>query len=181
MLKHRYLAHLLVLVLIVVACSGGASVESPDSVEVSDGGSDSVADASDDPPETTTTSINVQSDEDGENAVVSGTDEDGTEIPADFPMPVFEPSEVLSVVVSEVGGGTEFLIELEIAEGDADAAIAFYEDWYASGAIQLYVNTRGSGEGIYATLLGGNDVASANVVIWATTIFQLTLHWVSAE
>ena len=100
-------------------------------------------------------SIVIQSDDgeteieisgDDETVVISGTDESGedisiemggTEIPADFPMPVFDPSEVTHVSTFDMAGGSSFSVTLEIDPGNATDAIDFYKDWFEAEGMSV--------------------------------------------
>lgn len=126
-------------------------------------------------------SINIQSSDDDETVTISATDGDGNEfradsggkIPADFPMPVFQPSEVNSVVTTEMSVGTAFVISLEIAQGDADAAIAFYEDWFASEGMKIVMTLSGP----LGDFLAESDAGFAQVTVVEGPPFELLLAW----
>lgn len=126
-------------------------------------------------------SINIQSSDDDETVTISATDGDGNEfradsggeIPADFPMPVFQPSAVKSVVTTEMSVGTAFVISLEIAQGDADAAIAFYEDWFASEGMEIVMTISGPLGGFLAE----SDAGFAQVSVVEGSPFELLLSW----
>lgn len=126
--------------LLLAACGNVAQTIAEKTVEAQTGGDVSISDDG--------KTINVESkdgsgsikfSDNGDNgASISGTDEKGnefsvnmggSEVPDDFPMPIFDPSEVTNVSTSESSAGKSFAITLKIDPGDADAAIAFYNDW----------------------------------------------------
>lgn len=124
--------------LMLSACGNAAENIAENIIEAETGGEvdvegDSIVFQSDDGE----TEIEISGDD--ESVVISGTDESGedisiemggTEIPADFPMPVFDPSEVTHVSTFDMAEGSSFSVTLEIDPGDATDAIDFYKDWF---------------------------------------------------
>jgi hypothetical protein len=127
-------------------------------------------------------SISIQTDEDDETGSISGTDDSGnefrvdvgaSEIPDDFPMPVFEPSEVTGVISTQTSVGNSFIIKLVIAEGDADSALDFYEKWFVSEGMEiLAIIEIGLG-----SILAGSDTAAAQVSILDGPPVEILLNW----
>jgi hypothetical protein len=127
-------------------------------------------------------SISIESDDGGETGTISGTDAEGNEfstnvgvdeIPDDFPMPVFEPSTVVGVIASETSAGSAFIVKLEIASGDADAALAFYEDWFSAEGMEIMAMLEIGLGGI----LAGTDTAGAQVSIIDGPPIEVLLNW----
>jgi hypothetical protein len=84
--------------------------------------------------------------EEGEGITITGTDESGeqvaiqmggTEVPDDFPMPLFDPSEVTHVASMDTPDGSSTSVTLEIDPGDAAAAIDFYRDWLGTQDMEV--------------------------------------------
>lgn len=127
-------------------------------------------------------SISIESDDDGETGTISGTDGEGnefstnvggSEIPDNFPMPVFEPSTVVGVITTETSAGSAFIVKLEIAPGDADAALAFYEDWFSAEGMEIIAILEiGLG-----SILAGTDTAAAQVSIIDGPPIEVLLNW----
>jgi hypothetical protein len=127
-------------------------------------------------------SISIQTDEDAETGSISGTDDSGNEfkvdvggaeIPDDFLMPVFEPSEVTGVIKTETGAGTSYIVKLVIAEDDADSVLDFYKDWFASEGMEIVAIIEiGLG-----SILAGSDTAAAQVSILDGPPVEVLLSW----
>ena len=108
--------------LMLSACGNAAENIAENIIEAETGGEvdvegDSIVIQSDDGE----TEIEISGDD--ETVVISGTDESGedisiemggTEIPADFPMPIFDPSEVTHVSTFDLAEGSSFSVTLEI-------------------------------------------------------------------
>lgn len=123
---------------LVLAACGGADTIAENIIENETGGEvdvndDSIVIKSDDGD----TTIEISEDDDG--VTISGTDDSGeevsiemggTEVPDDFPMPIFDPSEVTHVSTFAMASGSSFSVTLEIDPGDAGDALAFYQDWF---------------------------------------------------
>ncbi len=121
-------------------------------------------------------SVSIETDEgeasvevsgDDETIVVTGTDESGdevtiemggTELPADFPMPVFTPSEVTHVSTWTDADQASYSVTLEIDPADAADAIAFYKAWF-------------DGEGMTVTSSDTTVIGESDAV---TSIVQVT-------
>jgi hypothetical protein len=128
--------------------------ESGGDMEISD---DSIVFQSDDGDATMT----VTGDDEGVS--ISGTDESGediniqmggTEVPDDFPMPIFDPSDVTLVSSFEMATGSSYSVTLKIDPGDAADAIAFYKDWIEGESMSMTSsNEMVIGEGDEATAI----------------------------
>jgi hypothetical protein len=102
--------------------------------------------------------IEIDSSDDGVS--ISGTGDDGeditiemggTEVPADFPMPIYTPSEVTHVSSFDMGSAVSYSVTLEIEPGDAADAVTFYRDWYESEQMNMSSSDTmviGEGDGI---------------------------------
>lgn len=84
--------------------------------------------------------------DDGDGVTISGSGDDGedvtiemggAEVPEDFPMPIFDPSEVTIVSTFAVGDESSFSVTLEIDPGDAEEALAFYLDWFEAEGMEV--------------------------------------------
>lgn len=84
--------------------------------------------------------------EDGEGITITGSDESGeqvtvqmggTEVPDDFPMPLFDPGEVTHVASIDTPNGASISVTLEIDPGDATAAVDFYRDWLGGQGMEV--------------------------------------------
>ena len=126
-------------------------------------------------------SISIQSDDNGETGTISGTDSEGNEfrtevggeeIPDDFPMPIFAPSKVTAVVTTEASAGTAYIVKLGIARGDADAALTFYEDWFADEGMEIVAMV----EVGLGSILASSDTVAAQVSIIDEPV-EILLNW----
>ncbi len=184
----RRLQRLIVMIvtatLVLAACGKAAETLTEKAIEAQTGGN---VDLSDDrgsisfESEDGSGSISIQSDGSGETGTISGTDGEGnefstrvggTEIPDDFPMPVFEPSEVTAVITTEASVGSAFIVKLEIAQGDADAVLAFYEDWFSAEGMEIIAVLE---IGLGSTL-AASDTAAAQVSIIDEPV-EVLLNW----
>ena len=133
----RFVVVLTSLGLLLAACGSAAENIAEQIVENETGGNieindDSIVIESDDGEAT----LEISEDDDG--ITITGTDDSGeevsiemggTEVPDDFPMPIFQPSEVTHVSTFAAESGSSFGVTLEIDPDDADDALAFYKDW----------------------------------------------------
>ena len=80
----------------------------------------------------------IQTQDNGDGITVSGTDASGegvtlqmggSEIPDDFPMPLFDPSEVTNVSSVDAASGSSTSVTLQIDPGDTGAVLDFYRGW----------------------------------------------------
>lgn len=156
--------------LLLSACGKATEAINERAIEAQTGGSVDISDDGDSisfESGGSSGSISIQSDEDGDTGTLSGIDAEGnefstkvggTEVPGDFPMPIFEPSAVTGVITNEASVGTAFIIQLEIIPGDADALLGFYEDWFAGeGMATLDAGLAG--------ILANSDTISAAVSV----------------
>ena len=179
----RLIVAVLAVALLVTACSKAAETITERAIEAQ---TDADVSLSDDSisfeSEDGSGSISIESGEDGETGTISGTDDSGnefsvevggTEIPDDFPMPVFEPSEVTGVIATQTSAGSSFIINLVIDEGDADTVLSFYEDWFTSEGMEIIaVIEIGLG-----SILAGSDTAAAQVSIIDGPPVEVLLNW----
>ena len=185
---HRHFRRLIVIVvsaaLLLTACGKVAETLTEKALEAQTGGEVNISDDGSSisfESEDGSGSISIQTDDD-ETGSISGTDDSGnefrvdvggSEIPDDFPMPVFEPSEVTGVITSQTPAGNTYIVKLVIAEGDADAALDFYENWFASEGMEIIaVIEVGLG-----SLLAGSDTAAAQVSILDGPPVEVLLGW----
>ncbi|MFT7600660.1 MAG: hypothetical protein ACI8TP_003604 [Acidimicrobiales bacterium] len=171
--------------LLLSACGKAAEMVTEEAIERQSGGDVNVSDDGESisfESEDGSGSISIESDDDGETGTISGTDTEGnefstsvggSEIPDDFPMPVFEPSTVVAVITSETSAGSAFIVKLEIARGDADAALAFYEDWFSAEGMEIMALLEIGLGGI----LAGTDTAAAQVSIIDGPPVEVLLNW----
>ena len=157
--------------LLLTACGTGGEID------ISDDGN-SISFESEDGSGT----ISIQTDEDDETGSISGTDGSGneftvdvggSEIPDDFPMPVFEPSEVTGVIKTETSAGNSYIINLVIAEGDVDPVLDFYEDWFDSEGMEIVAKI----EVGLGSLLAASDTAAAQVSVLDGPPVEVLLSW----
>jgi hypothetical protein len=180
----RLIAIIVTAILVLTACSNAAETLTEKAIEAQTGGNVDISDDGDSisfESEDGSGSISIQSGDDGDTGTISGTDAEGnefstnvggTEIPDDFPMPVFEPSEVTAVVTTEASAGTAYIVKLGIARDDAEAALAFYMDWFTAEGMEI-VATIDMGLG---SILASSDSATAQVSIIDEPV-EILLNW----
>lgn len=127
----------LVLMLLLAACGNAAENLAEEIIESQTGGEidvegDSVIIQSEDGDAT------IEFSEDDDGVTVSGTDESGeditiemggTEVPDDFPMPIYSGGEVTHVSSFDMGDTSSYSVTLEIDPDDAADALGFYQEW----------------------------------------------------
>jgi hypothetical protein len=171
--------------LVLTACGKAAETLTEKAIEAQTGGDVDISDDGNSisiESEDGSGSISIESGDNGETGSISGTDDSGNEfkvdvggaeIPDDFPMPVFEPSEVTGVIKTETSAGTSYIINLVIAEGDADSVLDFYKDWFASEGMEIAAIIEiGLG-----SILAGSDTAAAQVSILDGPPVEVLLNW----
>lgn len=170
--------------LLVTACGKAAETLTEKAIEAQTGGD---VDISDDGSsivfESKEGSGSISIDSGGDDTgSISGTDDSGNEfrvdvgggeIPDDFPMPVFEPSEVTGVIAVETGAASGFIVNLVIAESDAGAVLDFYRDWFDSEGMEIIAII----EVGLGSILAGSDTAAAQVSILDGQPVEVLLSW----
>lgn len=184
---HRGFRRLIVMAvaatLVLTACGKAVETLTEKAIEAQTGGDVSISDdGSSIVFESESGSISIQTDDDDATGSISGTDDSGNEfrvdvgggeIPDDFPMPVFEPSEVTGVITTETSAGSSYIINLVIDEGDADSVLDFYEDWFASEGFEVIAII----EVGLGSLLAGSNTAAAQVSILDGPPVEVLLSW----
>ncbi|MDH5371641.1 MAG: hypothetical protein OEX97_01715 [Acidimicrobiia bacterium] len=174
----RFVVVLASLGLLLAACGSAAETIAEKIVENETGGDVEFDDGvivieSDDGDAT----VEISEDEDG--ITITGTDDSGdevsiemggTEVPDDFPMPIFDPSEVTHVSTFAVGSGSSFSVTLEIDPDDAGDALAFYQDWFEEEGLSVM----SSGEMVIAD---NDDVTSIVQVAEYGSYSEVVLSW----
>ncbi len=123
---------------------------------------------------------NVDVDSDSGQIEVSGTDPDtgedinisvgGTDVPADFPMPLPDTGQVVAVNTVMMGDATAYEVRVQIDPGDWDAIRDFYEKWMTDQGMDPFRTDEGllgsTDEGAVATVViddvGGSPVVNLN-------------------
>jgi len=88
-------------------------------------------------------------------------------------MPVFEPSQATGVITTETSVGSAYIVKLEIAQDDADAVLAFYEEWFSAEGMEIVAILEIGLGGIVA----GSDTVAAQVSIIDGPPAEVLLNW----
>jgi len=95
----------------------------------------------------------------------------GTEVPADFPMPLFAPSEVIFSSRFDDGTTVTFILTLSVANELGDTALQFYADWYAQNGYDVGSNNPGFLEAYRS------DASSTTQVLDYNDHAEINLAW----
>jgi len=178
-MRARMLAAGAVLMLLVSACGNVAETVAEQVIENQSGGDVNIANDG--------SSMQV-TDEDGNTVdftstdgkvVVTGTDDEGnestievggTEVPADFPMPIPDGAEVTNVSTIDTPEGSSTFVTFEIDPGDTADVLEMYKTWFADQGMEVT-----SAEGM---VIGGSDtVASFVQVADNGTYAEVIITW----
>lgn len=155
--------------LVAASCGGGTSGDSPfDQAATPGDASQAVTDLSND------VSTEVASGSDGFLVETSDDGFDisrgaGTEVPADFPMPLFTPNEVIFSSRFDDGTTLTFILTISVPVELGDEALQFYADWHAQNGFDVgtdnpgYLEAYRSDAGSSAQLLDYTDHAEINL------------------